>query len=136
MQPVLDKRVLEKAIAKQLKGKAPELIAFVGTQKKKLVDEKMRDNTFAKYPGLKAEFHHLEYYTIALNFIIKGDILQAQATFEKLKSILPVLDNQKEEAGSLAKRFRTSAPKSQRLLLDIVIASSKCLYILAMEVIR
>lgn len=91
--PNLEKNVLEEVIKKKLKAKGAVPIPFVGVQKSKLVNDKIRDNHFAKYPRLKAEFDHLKYLTEAINFIIEGDVKQAQATFEKLKSLLPILDS-------------------------------------------
>lgn len=126
---------MELVYSKKLKAQGKKHISLVDVQKAKLVNDKIRDNTFAKYPKLKAEFDNLKSLTEALNHVIDGNIRGAMTSFEKLKSIVPILDTQKDEFETQAKRFFSMDLRFKWLILDIVTASAKCLYMLTMDVL-
>jgi len=91
--------------------------------------------SFANHPKLKADFDHLEVISRAFNFLIDGDLGQAQATFEKVK-LIPIQEGDKDTAHMFSGKFQALDSRMQWLMLDVVTAAAKCIYILAMRIIH
>lgn len=70
-----------------------------------------------------------------MSCIVVGDIIAAQATFERLNQLLPILEEDEPNVTRRAQRFEFAEPELRWILLDCICASSKCIYIEAMQIL-
>jgi hypothetical protein len=101
----------------------------------RLLDKYKKEGHHTKFKDLFAFFTNLELISEGLNFIIKGEISQAIAVFERSKDI-PILASDKPVEGKFYKEFEKATRELKNLLLDVLVGSSKCMYIDAMIILH
>lgn len=86
-----------------------------------------------------SDFEYLDYLEIiskAMNCIVDGDIVQAQAIFERLNQILPILQEADQDITKRAQRFPNFQPEMRWIILDSICASAKCMWIDVQNIMR
>jgi len=69
------------------------------------------------------------------NHITAGEIQKAILDFERLKEI-PILSSDASQAHKFFRHFEEAEPELKWLVLDVVVAVSKCMYIDAMTILH
>jgi hypothetical protein len=102
---------------------------MVTLQMDKIVQRYKLKGVFKQHHQNFEYLQNLEVISEGLNFISQGEVLQAQMVFERLK-IIPI--NDYDLAEKFYQKFDTFKQEFKWLILDVVAASSKCIYCDAM----
>lgn len=130
LRPTIDKQLLASS-TQQLVNLSP--IPLVSQDKAKIVDSNKAK--FREFKELKVEFDYIELITRSLNYVIKGNFQKALESMQQVKSI-PLQVQDKANIDGILEKFVRQPIKMKWLLLNLVIASAKCLYLEALNLIK
>lgn len=136
LKPVLDKKSLSDMLERKLMQHYPSGgIQLASTQMSRLVNMYKKEGHFAKYKGEHAILTSLEIISEGFNFIIEGNNKRAIDKFDRLKD-LPILEKDAANASKFYKEFEKVSQEMKVLLLDVLVCSSKCMYLDSMMILQ
>lgn len=129
----LDPDTLQMAVSKGFSDQYPNGgIQLVRKQMARILRTYKDEGHLNKFKALYEYFQNLEVIAEGFNNVISGQILKAQEVFERLK-IIPMANDPAEK---FFKDFEEFKNELKWLVLDVVSASSKCMYIDVMLILN
>ena len=126
---------LQQVLNKQLVSRYPEGVKLATREMNRLISNYRQQGHTAAYPELFGYLLNLELISEVFNEVIHGEVIRAQDSIERFKE-LPVLMDDQDNANKFYKQFEAADLDLKWLLLDVVVASVKCMYIHSMQIVK
>jgi len=108
-------------------------IKLASNQMPRLITKYKKEGHQTKFKDLFAYFTNLELISEGFNFVIQGEITKAIEVFERNKDI-PILEKDQPITNKFYREFEKVTTELKALILDVLVAASKCMYIDAMTI--